>query len=306
MDNLLARDTPKQKSDHPERAEVRRAAADAVTEIDTMVDPPGAFLQAESGPNDAPPSKSGRWRTLEPGSAGIPPIRPSSAPASIPAPSPLTLEPTRVPNSLVDGSALPFPAAGSFVQSAEGWISVGVEDSVAVRQDLIVALRPEARRFESSVVRQRKRGRETDENLGDAQRPFLSLEGQGQLLVGSSKPLMSFELEDGFIYLRESLLVLFGGSVRYENGRLSANTARTIAMVQLSGRGPVVFERPEGLRSFEVRGEKSAAFLASAVVGWTGRLLAQPLPHQDAPNRAPGFVSFNGDGAVLLASGGLQ
>jgi hypothetical protein len=39
------------------------------------------------------------------------------------------------------------------------------------------------------------------------------------------------------------------------------------------------------------------------VLGWTGRLLAHAVEQDSSPTQAPGFVSFAGDGAVLVDVG---
>ena len=39
---------------------------------------------------------------------------------------------------------------------------------------------------------------------------------------------------------------------------------------------------------------------SESVAGWTGRMLAQPLTAEESPTHAHGFVSFAGEGAVLL------
>jgi uncharacterized protein (AIM24 family) len=71
-------------------------------------------------------------------------------------------------------------------------------------------------------------------------------------------------------------------------------------MVQLSGKGAVVFEVRQGLRALEVAPERPLTVRAEDVIGWTGRLLAQPLGGEQAPGSMPGFVGFSGDGTVLL------
>jgi hypothetical protein len=71
-------------------------------------------------------------------------------------------------------------------------------------------------------------------------------------------------------------------------------------MVQLSGRGAVVFEVRHGLRAVEVGPERPLTVRADDVIGWTGRMLAQPLSADQAPGSLPGFVGFSGDGTVLL------
>ena len=57
-------------------------------------------------------------------------------------------------------------------------------------------------------------------------------------------------------------------------------------------------ERP--LRALLVTPERRVIVRSESVAGWTGRMLAQPLTADESPTHGHGFVSFAGDGAVLL------
>ncbi len=37
------------------------------------------------------------------------------------------------------------------------------------------------------------------------------------------------------------------------------------------------------------------------VIGWSGRMLGQPVPSEQAPGNTHGFIGFVGDGAVFVA-----
>jgi len=73
-----------------------------------------------------------------------------------------------------------------------------------------------------------------------------------------------------------------------------------IVIVQLSGRGLVLVESERPLRALVVTAEHRVVVRSESVAGWTGRMLAQPLTAEESPTRAHGFVSFSGEGAVLL------
>jgi uncharacterized protein (AIM24 family) len=128
------------------------------------------------------------------------------------------------------------------------------------------------------------------------------LEGRGLLVLEPSadRELMLLRLSGEFVYLREARLVGFEGLVRYENGRLPAADPGPVPMVQLAGEGVVVFEARRALTALTVSAERSLTVRAGSVLGWTGRLLGQAVPAEQAPHLGSGFVAFSGDGAVLV------
>jgi len=112
--------------------------------------------------------------------------------------------------------------------------------------------------------------------------------------------LIAVQLGEEFLYVREDHLLGFDSGVRHENGRLATSAVDAVAMVQLSGKGAVVFEARHSVRTLDVARERPLTVRAEDVIGWTGRLLAQPLAAEQAPGSLPGFVGFSGDGTVLL------
>ncbi|MGC4088573.1 MAG: AIM24 family protein [Polyangiaceae bacterium] len=117
---------------------------------------------------------------------------------------------------------------------------------------------------------------------------------------GSERELTLLTLTGEFVYLREARLVAFDGLLRHENGRLPAADPGPVPMVQLSGKGVLVFEARRGLRALTVSAERSVTVRSASVLGWTGRLLGQAAPAEQALHIGAGFVSFSGDGAVLV------
>jgi uncharacterized protein (AIM24 family) len=71
-------------------------------------------------------------------------------------------------------------------------------------------------------------------------------------------------------------------------------------MVQLSGEGVLVFEARRGLRALTVTSERTVTVRSASVLGWTGRLLGQAAPSEQALHIGAGFIAFSGDGAVLV------
>jgi uncharacterized protein (AIM24 family) len=181
---------------------------------------------------------------------------------------------------------------------------VRVEVGFLVRNDALRAVQADGAAFRSAAVRRRTRGRETDEPFGGAASPWSLLEGAGLVALSarSGRSLAAIELGGEFIYLRESRLLGFDLSARYENGRLPAppQEPQPIVIVQLSGRGVALVESERPLRALEVQADKKLVVRSESVAGWTGRMLAQPLTAEQSPTHGHGFVTFAGEGAVLL------
>jgi len=311
MDRLISAAEGSTDSDRPERFEVRQAAADAVAELETRHDATSAFVGAESAETGSP---AGHWRAIEPGDAAIPPparaphgrvrdgarARMSLPPLSL---SPPAAEPGRralTLSDLAEDSLLRFPSDPGIVQTSDKALLVRVREGFSVRQDTIGALLPRGPGFTSQPLMRRQRSQGGSEPMGGHTTPFVALDGQGDLILTARHPLVVVQIQSGFAYLRESALVGFDSTVHYEHGRLSALGDEAVSIVQLSGRGLAVFERRSKLRTLPVRVEQPATVRARLVLGWTGRLLTQPMEAKRAPNHAHGFVAFSGDGAVFL------
>ena len=69
--------------------------------------------------------------------------------------------------------------------------------------------------------------------------------------------------------------------------------------MKLSGRG-WCGESESPLRALRVPPDRRLVVRSESVAGWTGRMLAQPLTAEESPTHSHGFVSFGGEGAVLL------
>jgi uncharacterized protein (AIM24 family) len=166
------------------------------------------------------------------------------------------------------------------------------------------AVQPDAAAFQRRPLRRRLRGRENEEPFGGAATPWSLLEGSGLVVLAAAhdRSISAIELGGEFVYLREARLLGFDSSARFENGRLPAppQEPAPIVVVQLSGRGIVLVESERPLRALRVPPERRLVVRSESVAGWTGRMLAQPLTADESPTHAHGFVSFGGEGAVLL------
>jgi hypothetical protein len=311
--------------------EVRRAAADAVQELDTHSEPPFGPATEERG--ELEPVRATRWRAVEPGEEPFPP--PSRAhrgliatgrpvaPAfpSMPVDPPELAPPSRrsippgpadappagpagTPSALVASLAMVMPDARERVIIRGSVALVRAEVGFALRNDALRAVQPDAAAFGRASLRRRLRGRESDEPFGGPATPWSLLEGSGVIALAAApgRSLATLELGGEFVYLREARLIGFDSSARYENGRLPAppQEPAPIVIVQLSGRGIVLVESERPLRALSVAPDRRMVVRSESVAGWTGRMLAQPLTADESPTHAHGFVSFSGEGAVLL------
>jgi tetratricopeptide (TPR) repeat protein len=312
------------------REEVRLAAADAVQELDDS-GVEGSFTSAaDPDPADLEPVRSARWRAHEPGEEPLPPrsrpARPPSGSVRITHLGASAHEALEVPplslrhappsveasasSSLGSPSAYVADVAIAAPTATERYVLRGtvalvrVEVGFLVRNESLRAVQSDGAAFRSAAVRRRMRGRETDEPLGGAASPWSLLEGTGLVALSAraGRSLAAIELGGEFIYLRESRLLGFDLSARYENGRLPAppQEPQPIVIVQLSGRGVALVESERPLRALEVQADRKLVVRSESVAGWTGRMLAQPLTAEQSPTHGHGFVAFAGEGAVLL------
>lgn len=297
---------------HPERAEVRAAAADAVQELET--DDPG-FSRASAETEIGPMSRAGRWRAVEPGE-DVPPARPrrSSLPGRLGPAVPAIPEPAELSRvSLLPAvSSGITPSIRAQVDGPEPVVApsrrsalIEVTTTWAVRGDAVRGLLAHGAAFTNTPVFRRMRGRDSIEPLGGPGSPWVLLSGAGQILVGASpeRELSALELSSTYVYVRESCLVGYAGTAQHENGRLPSGGGEPVSMVQITGRGTVLIESRKPPRVLEVTENQKLAVRADDVVGWVGRLLGHPLDSDAAPLKASGFVAFSGSGSVLVDLG---
>ena len=335
MQNRLEEAAPSEEPGEAEHQldEVRLAAADAVQELEGQT----PFVSAREEAGELEPVRSRRWRAVEPGEEVVParprPSRPPSGQQRVPGVTGLSLPPVSEamelpppsrrppppepdaapdaatpgpgsPSALVAEVAVGAPDARERLVVRGSMALVRVEVGFAIRNDALRAVQPDGAGFARTSLRRRLRGRATDEPFGGPASPWSLLEGPGVavLAAGNERSVAALELGGEFVYLREARLLGFDSSARYENGRLPAppQEPAPIVIVQLSGRGLVLVESERPLRALRVSPERRVIVRSESVAGWTGRMLAQPLTADESPTHAHGFVSFAGEGAVLL------
>jgi hypothetical protein len=232
---------------------------------------------------------------------GVPTARPGTVlpPSSLPSHS--VVQAPESPFGFARERLLVFPRDLPVAQHVSGVVLVQAGKGFATRLDglrsLTVGSTPA-----SQVLKRHARGRTFDEPLGGPGTPLVEISGRCDLVIGppSGRKLHAVTLGEEPIYLREDVLAGFELTVSYENGRLPAGDGDAIAMVQLRGRGSVIMALPERTSSLEITTARSTSLRAGLVLGWMGRLLPRTLPPNDAPAAAHGFVTFGGEGMVLI------
>ncbi|MBN2191915.1 MAG: tetratricopeptide repeat protein [Polyangiaceae bacterium] len=212
--------------------------------------------------------------------------------------------PGSTPSELVRQHQLAEPPTG-VARHGERTAVVRVRDSLTVRSSAVRVLIPDGSAFRASPAYRRARGRPLEEILGGAEASLGELIGSGRVVLGATSPtsrLFPVRLVEGeLLYVRESFLVAFEGSVRHESGRLPRGDAGHHAVVQLAGEGSVVLEIDGSLHAAPISGDAAVAVVSDQVVGWTGRIFPRALEPSQAPGGGRGFVGFSGEGAVFMA-----
>jgi uncharacterized protein (AIM24 family) len=314
----------------PAKAEMRRAAGDALAEMDG--DAPFHADQSKGEPEAhlprAPATPTGTWQAVEPGREGgldgprslggshpdgrprapvdHPDGRPPHIMASLaPVAAPASLRPQamapRRPGEALRDALLVFPRDLSVSLHPSGLVLVQVASGFATRLEGVRSLSYGGEQ-PSSALQRRARGRVLDEPLGGPASPLVELSGRVELVLGpaAGQRLWPIALEDEALYLREDALAGFEAGLAYENGRLPVGDGDSIPMVQLRGPGTVIAAVPHEVAAMEVTEGRTTAVRAVGVIGWIGRVVPRGLLPSEAPGGLRGFVAFAGEGMVLL------
>jgi hypothetical protein len=195
---------------------------------------------------------------------------------------------------------LVFPRDIPVAQHATGVVLVQATKGFAARLDGLRSVSASA--GATQMLKRHARGRTFDEPLGGPGTPLIEIGGRCELVLGPphGRRLHAISLGEEPIYLREDVLLGFDMTVSYENGRLPAGDGEAIAMVQLRGRGGVVMALTERAAALEITTARNTSLRASGVLGWMGRLVPRTLPATEAPAGMHGFVTFGGEGMVLI------
>ncbi|MGK4005740.1 tetratricopeptide repeat protein [Sorangium sp. So ce1036] len=293
------------------------AAAPTVPSMPAVQAPPGGGApavarRASISPED--PSPTGRWAVAAPATADAVaasrrPVARSSSSLPPPTASPATQSPPAAPAArppetllaLARERLLIFPRDAAVARHASGVVLVQAAKGFVARLDGMRTMSMHPGTATHALKRQ-ARGRVFDEPLGGPSTPFIEIGGRCELVLAGSegRRLHAVALVDEPVYVREDVLLGFELQIGYENGRLPAGDGEAVAMVQLRGRGHVVLSVPERAAALEITPSRPTSMRATAVLGWMGRLLPRTLPATEAPAGAQGFVTFGGEGMVLV------
>jgi uncharacterized protein (AIM24 family) len=247
------------------------------------ITPPVPSLGARPDPS--------QYITFRPGS-----LTPPSSAARV-----VTVSPPCSAALLARGHLLVFPRDFPISLHASGVALVRVTTSFATRLDVVRSM-ASSTNWSTTVMPRRVRGRVVDEPLGGSASPLFEMAGRGELVLGPAegRRLALMLVDDERLYLREDMVSAFEMSVTYESGRLATGDGEAIGVLQLRGKGAVVASLPQQLSAVEITAERSVAVRAMAVLGWIGRSLPHALQPSEAPAGLRGFVSFTGEGMVLV------
>ncbi|WP_437650020.1 tetratricopeptide repeat protein [Sorangium sp. So ce362] len=233
-------------------------------------------------------------------SSSLPP--PTVAPGTPPpSTTPLAVQPPETLLAVARERLLIFPRDVAVARHASGVVLVQATKGFVARLDALrtMSMHPGTA---THVLKRQARGRIFDEPLGGPSTPFVEIAARCELVLGApeGRRLHAVTLGEEPIYLREDVLVGFELPIGYENGRLPAGDGEAVAMVQLRGRGHMVISVPERAAALEITPSRPTSTRATAVLGWMGRLLPRTLPAAEAPGGQQGFVTFGGEGMVLV------
>ncbi len=230
-------------------------------------------------------------------------MRPSSG--AYPAPGTRVSVPVPFTRALRDAT-LVFPESPRLVLHEDGIVLARVERSFHARADCVRAIRPDApRALTTKTPRRRSRGLPADEPLGGVSTPFVTLEGDGRLVLGVPHAFSAFlsELDGEPLYAREDRVLGFDGALEYECGRLALPDGDHSAMLQLVGSGFVVLATRGPVHGMGVSSDRPVEVRAARLIGWVGRLLSRPETPADERGPLRGLLMLSGSGTVLVDGG---
>jgi uncharacterized protein (AIM24 family) len=138
------------------------------------------------------------------------------------------------------------------------------------------------------------------EPLGGSRVPILGFRGPGRLMARlDDGQLELFGLEDERIIVRLSALFGLSLSLRYSVEKLRPSPGESVEFLRMDGRGVVALGLPGRGKAVDV-GPGGLVVRASALFGWTARVLPEPLDSAEAPGQARGFLALQGEGTAIL------
>lgn len=166
------------------------------------------------------------------------------------------------------------------------------------------AIRAQSAGLGLKLLERQVKGKPTGESFGGVASPVAHVSGDGELVLAArtGRRLSSFTLADEACFAREEVLLGWGGTLAYENGRLATGEGEFVPVVQLKGQGAVLLEAIGDILTLAVSQGHGLSVRREVILGWFGRLVPRALAPSEAPCGQRGLVSFAGEGRILVAS----
>ena len=253
-----------------------------------------------------------------PGSSGVEEISQDHVRAAPTVPPPPALPRVSIPAPLARVAREPtliFPDRPRVVVHESGNVLVRIDRAFHVRSDCLRALLPESPGALSNGILRRKRRSGAiggaDDPLGGTATPFVTLAGEGRLIVGAPERFGAWvsTLDGEPFYTREDRLLGFDASLQHSSGRMSLSDASDApdgsftGLVQLTGSGFVALGIRGTIHGLEVSASRPIQVRAGQIVAWVGRLIPRPVPREESPAGLLDLVALSGTGVVLVDGG---
>jgi uncharacterized protein (AIM24 family) len=199
-------------------------------------------------------------------------------------------------------SALRFPDTGVVLHpSGVALVRTTAEVGFASRLE---AIRAQQSGLKMQLLERHLKGKPNGESFGGVASPMALTTGEGQLVLAArpGRKLAAFSVGGEMCFVREDILLGFGGALSFENGRLGTGEGESIPIVQLRGDGNVLLEAMGDTLRLTVTTSRSLSVRREVILGWFGRLVPRAIAPSEAPCGQRGLVSFAGEGYVLIAS----
>lgn len=274
----------------------------------TLPPPP---VTAPEAPPDAPignelpaETRASNDASLRPKDVSVPPARsvPPAVTARFPSSAPQAIAPAAPPPAARPSDEVLFPSSGVALHpSGVALVRTTSDEAFATRLE---SIRTQQSGISLKLLERHAKGKPNGESFGGVASPMVLASGDGQLVLSArpGRKLTVFAVLEDMCFVREEVLLGFGGRLVFENGRLTTGEGEWVPVVQFRGEGPVLLEAMGEILSLPVHPDRSLTVRREAILGWFGRLVPRALSAGDAPCGQRGLVSFAGQGRVLVAS----
>src|SRR5262249_51927983 len=139
---------------------------------------------------------------------------------------------------------LPFPDTGGVVvlhRSGVALVRATGESGFAARLE---SIRAQQSGLKMQLLERHLKGKPNGESFGGVASPMALTTGEGQLVLAArpGRKLAAFAVGGAMCFLREEVLLGFGGGLAFENGRLGTGEGESVPIVQFRGDGSVLLE----------------------------------------------------------------